>query len=219
MTPLPRLHRVEAILSRHLGRLAQVLENWRLGERDTSTSSHEAGAKQMTGDELKQHRLRRGLSRPALAALAGLHPSSVKYWERKGKARISGHAPSRLLLAMGLEEPQRLQFSPSPRRGWDNFPTTTRARGGVLGSGAVQSYSKQCGARSRKGTACRSKPTPGKRRCRFHGGLSTGPKTQAGRNRIAEAQRKRWALCSGGRIVATGARAELRHHTKAPSVE
>jgi hypothetical protein len=32
----------------------------------------------------------------------------------------------------------------------------------------------------------------GKARCRFHGGLSTGPKTEAGRARIAEAQRRRW---------------------------
>src|SRR5262249_12073701 len=33
---------------------------------------------------------------------------------------------------------------------------------------------------------------PGKRRCRFHGGLSTGPRTVEGRARIAEAQRRRW---------------------------
>ncbi len=32
----------------------------------------------------------------------------------------------------------------------------------------------------------------GKRRCRFHGGMSTGPRTKAGRARIAEAQRRRW---------------------------
>jgi hypothetical protein len=32
----------------------------------------------------------------------------------------------------------------------------------------------------------------GKARCRFHGGLSTGPKTEAGRARIAEAQRRLW---------------------------
>jgi hypothetical protein len=31
-----------------------------------------------------------------------------------------------------------------------------------------------------------------KARCRLHGGLSTGPKTEAGRARIAEAQRRRW---------------------------
>jgi hypothetical protein len=34
----------------------------------------------------------------------------------------------------------------------------------------------------------------GKARCRFHGGMSTGPKTAAGRARIAEAQRRRWSL-------------------------
>jgi hypothetical protein len=30
-------------------------------------------------------------------------------------------------------------------------------------------------------------------RCKFHGGLSTGPKTAEGQAKIAEAQRKRWA--------------------------
>ena len=50
-----------------------------------------------------------------------------------------------------------------------------------------------CGARTRTGTPCRMKIEPGKRRCRLHGGLSTGPKTKEGRIRIAEAQRKRWS--------------------------
>jgi hypothetical protein len=49
-----------------------------------------------------------------------------------------------------------------------------------------------CGARSRNGKPCQVRVEPGKRRCRFHGGLSTGPKTVAGRQRIAEAQRRRW---------------------------
>jgi hypothetical protein len=39
----------------------------------------------------------------------------------------------------------------------------------------------------------------GKARCRFHGGLSTGPKTEAGRARIAEAQRRRWRAYREGR--------------------
>lgn len=51
-----------------------------------------------------------------------------------------------------------------------------------------------CGAKTtRKGTACRNKSEPGRKRCKFHGGRSTGPKTAEGRERIAEAQRKRWA--------------------------
>src|ERR1700694_2596506 len=35
------------------------------------------------------------------------------------------------------------------------------------------------------------------RRCRFHGGLSTGPKTIEGKARIAAAQRRRWARRRG----------------------
>jgi class 3 adenylate cyclase len=45
---------------------------------------------------------------------------------------------------------------------------------------------------TRAGGACLVRAEPGKARCRFHGGLSTGPKTQAGRSRISEAQRRRW---------------------------
>ncbi|WP_328591474.1 HGGxSTG domain-containing protein [Marimonas lutisalis] len=50
-----------------------------------------------------------------------------------------------------------------------------------------------CGAKTRKGRPCRLKSEPGKQRCKFHGGKSTGPKTAEGKARIAEAQRKRWA--------------------------
>jgi len=52
-----------------------------------------------------------------------------------------------------------------------------------------------CGAKTtRKGTPCKNMSEPGRRRCKFHGGMSTGPKTAEGRERIAEAQRQRWAL-------------------------
>ncbi len=50
-----------------------------------------------------------------------------------------------------------------------------------------------CGAKTRAGGPCRNKSEPGKRRCKFHGGKSTGPKTPEGKARIAEAQRQRWA--------------------------
>jgi hypothetical protein len=43
-----------------------------------------------------------------------------------------------------------------------------------------------CGAKTRDGGSCQVRAEPGKTRCRFHGGKSTGPKTQAGRARIAE---------------------------------
>jgi hypothetical protein len=50
----------------------------------------------------------------------------------------------------------------------------------------------RCGAKTRAGGACLVRAEPGKPRCHFHGGLSTGPKTEAGRARIAETQRERW---------------------------
>jgi hypothetical protein len=53
---------------------------------------------------------------------------------------------------------------------------------------------KKCGARTRTGKPCKMRPAKlWGERCRLHGGLSTGPKTQEGRERIAEAQRRRWA--------------------------
>jgi hypothetical protein len=45
----------------------------------------------------------------------------------------------------------------------------------------------RCNARTRRGTECQKPPIKGKRRCRLHGGLSTGPKTAEGRARIAAA--------------------------------
>ena len=54
-----------------------------------------------------------------------------------------------------------------------------------------------CGARNRQSKPCAVRVEPGKRRCRFHGGLSTGPRTAEGRARIAEAQRRRWKALRG----------------------
>ena len=50
-----------------------------------------------------------------------------------------------------------------------------------------------CGAITRQLFSCRNRVLPGKMRCHFHGGLSTGPNTAEGKERIAAAQRLRWA--------------------------
>jgi hypothetical protein len=39
----------------------------------------------------------------------------------------------------------------------------------------------RCGAKTRAGGTCMVRVELGKARCRFHGGMSTGPKTAAGR--------------------------------------
>ena len=48
----------------------------------------------------------------------------------------------------------------------------------------------RCDARTRSGGICKKYPIKRKRRCRLHGGLSTGPRTAEGRARIAAAQLK-----------------------------
>ena len=47
-----------------------------------------------------------------------------------------------------------------------------------------------CGAKTRFGRSCRKPALKRKRRCRLHGGLSTGPKSKEGRARIRAAQLK-----------------------------
>ena len=103
------------------------------------------------------------------------------------------------------------------RAGWADWPasgTNTRRRGdGLLDlPPAMQAWADAqlaafkereaaraahrrvvCGAKTRKGTPCRNKSEPGRRRCKFHGGMSTGARTPEGIERIRQAQRRRWA--------------------------
>ncbi len=47
----------------------------------------------------------------------------------------------------------------------------------------------QCNAKSKRtGIQCRAPAAKGKTKCRFHGGASTGPKTEQGRQRCADAK-------------------------------
>jgi len=51
-----------------------------------------------------------------------------------------------------------------------------------------------CGARTRAGTPCKLTVIYGNGRCKLHGGLSTGPTSNEGRERCREAAQKRWAM-------------------------
>ena len=71
------------------------------------------------------------------------------------------------------------------RRGEDGLPTVR-----LSVSDPPRALRPECGARTRKGTPCAARCVPGRERCRMHGGLSTGPKSAEGRERIAEANRQ-----------------------------
>ena len=47
-----------------------------------------------------------------------------------------------------------------------------------------------CDAKNRQGTPCQSPAITGKRRCKLHGGLTTGPRTEAGKERMRQAHMK-----------------------------
>ncbi len=71
----------------------------------------------------------------------------------------------------------------------------------------------RCGARNRAGNPCGNKPLPNGR-CRFHGGLSTGPRTAEGIERIRTARTKHGAYGADAREVRAMIRT-LKHASRA----
>ena len=161
----------------------------------------------MTGAELRAARKAAGLSQAALAKQAGYSRDTVQYWEAKGEIRRRG-AWRHLAEALGLKD-----YDPTIARagGWGvswqarvdaevealfaAMQARTRAR-------EAQRWAARrvvCGAKTRKGMPCQMKSEPGKARCKFHGGKSTGAKTPEGLARIAEVQRQRWAAWRAAR--------------------
>jgi len=49
-----------------------------------------------------------------------------------------------------------------------------------------------CGAKNRRGLPCQCKRVFRGGRCKFHGGLSTGPRTPEGKERAIKATREGW---------------------------
>jgi hypothetical protein len=111
------------------------------------------------------------------------------------------HTLARMQLRSASRGRARGVGSYSSERIWFREPGTNRS----WGSGAhcrVQvrngvpygSSPWLCGAWARsRGRLCQARAIGQGGRCKFHGGESTGPRTVEGRERIAEAQRARWA--------------------------
>lgn len=169
----------------------------------------------LTGKDLKERRIALGLTQEDVANVLGCHATAIGYWEKKEtlapKNFFCGRfTPSRgflwklviwyggahLLPKPSLEEVFRNDHQQiSHGKWWQKKQEKTLRK---LNKELARSKSKKtrqplCGAMTRKGTPCQRQALPNKTRCRNHGGLSTGPKTQEGRRRIAEAQQKRWA--------------------------
>lgn len=155
----------------------------------------------MTGRELAALRRAAGLSQCALARQVGIGRDAVSYWERKAEVDLSGWAVKRMRQVLALPE----YVSPI-RTGWtDTLAGIEAALAQRLAEAKEREAARaaklrrRCAAKTRKGSACQMLSEPGKRRCKFHGGMSTGAKTPEGLDRIREAQIKRWAKWRAGR--------------------
>ncbi len=77
-------------------------------------------------------------------------------------------------------------------------PDPSRARANDLGGeGALKRQAEtpskrqnaavpeRCGAKTRTGTPCQARRLPSRKRCKWHGGASTGPRTERGKRVVA----------------------------------
>lgn len=158
----------------------------------------------MTGRELAELRRAARLSQAELARRAGIGRHAVSYWECKSRVARNAWAVRKIgeFLTFPALAPRRYGRAngPSPMelaeaRALAAFEARLRERR----EEAARKRRVRCGAKTRKGAPCRGLSEPGKRRCRFHGGRSTGPRSPEGRERIASAQRARWARWRAGR--------------------
>lgn len=155
----------------------------------------------LTGAELKAIRRARGINQTRMGQLIGCSRHAVSYWETKpDRINTRWGVPARMVKYLGASV-LPIKYATTRGRGdgvlldsqqvWlDRQCAKINAREATNAA----RYRQQCQARTRKGHPCKMQSEAGRRRCKFHGGLSTGPKTAEGRARIAEAQRRRWAM-------------------------
>ena len=159
----------------------------------------------MTGGELRAHRKALGLSQKALSQRANISCSAVKYWERKVKINPKYRAVKHIADALGIRASKVFPQKYARTGGWgltewDQMSAKLDAEAELKMAAWQQRATMRaarlrvvCGAKTRKDTPCRNMSEPGKKRCKFHGGKSTGPNTPEGKAKVAEAQRSRWA--------------------------
>ncbi|MFC0280568.1 HGGxSTG domain-containing protein [Falsigemmobacter intermedius] len=155
----------------------------------------------MTGDDLAKIRKAAGLSQTKLAELSGVGRHAISYWENRRTVKRSAHAIVAIASVLDLPDTSAVKCA---RAVWG-----VRMRARIAAENRAIELSLQrlkaqyavaadqrrvrCNAKTRKGTHCWCSSAPGKQRCKYHGGLSTGARTEEGRERIAQAQRRRWA--------------------------
>ena len=155
----------------------------------------------ISGTDLRAARQAAKITQADLAKRVGVSRETVQYWEAKPTI-VRRSAGERMAEALGL----RINCTTIAHTGgWGvSWCEQADAQAEVLFAAYLaRTKAREAlrlarlrvirGAKTRKDGQCRNKSEPRKRRCKFHGGQSTGAKTPEGLARIAEAHRQRWA--------------------------
>ena len=177
----------------------------------------------LTGDQIREARLALGLTQEELGARAGFHRQCIVRLEgycSLGVLRSSGVSLLAVVRALALPDDVLFPAANAHARPrimeWLEQVEATAEAAAQVKSEAAKSRRKMrealrqawrvdreaspklakpvCGARNRRGQPCQSKKLLRGGKCKFHGGLSTGPKTPEGLARCAEAGRRTAAL-------------------------
>src|SRR5262249_56673345 len=106
----------------------------------------------------------------------------------KTGATAMSYTPTHQFGAPEMTQETSSQTNPEP----DSSNEARTKRGWLNNGNPPGDFMKapRCGAKTRRGTTCLCPAIRGRRRCKLHGGMSTGPKTQAGIERIRRANTK-----------------------------
>ncbi len=156
----------------------------------------------LTGKRLQTARKAMGFSQTDLASLAGIARCTVSYWETKQGNLWRGHAVNKMMGVLGISQVEGLIDTNTRARGWgvtdpqqlalDKAFKDEQKRLDAKAQRKAMLVRVLCLAKTRKGHPCKNKSEAGRKRCKFHGGMSTGPRTIEGKARVAAAQRLRW---------------------------
>lgn len=139
-----------------------------------------------TGKDIRAFRKQAGWTQQELATRSGFARGAVSHWENR-TGPINGVAVSRFAQAL-----KDLGYPIQPY-GTRKIITVHNVMTPIIEVHPLRPDDKRCKALNRKGERCKAKAINGRGVCRNHGGLSTGPKSEAGKERIRQAQIKRWS--------------------------
>jgi len=138
----------------------------------------------LSGQDLAALGRKAGPTQAELARRAGTGRQSVICWEKKLLVDQWGWAPKRMIEVLGVRvvPPAKSGYrSSTPVRGnevsrWDAsyiIEPMACERERLAHRAQAQAARRRipCGAKTRKGRACRLLPEPGRSRCKFHGGM------------------------------------------------